>query len=191
MKTNVIETKLGQPKDRQANISIEIETITAAIAEKYLKLTAPHQRGIKSWSKAKITNDMKEVVWWFNGDPIVFNEDGYLVNGQHRLTGLISSLVKSLPFVVIRGVLREAYISIDCGVAKSVGDYFKFIEVANSNAAASTARWILRYLESKDGQILHQSIARRTDIELKETYYRQASQNLRIAVENGTHQELF
>jgi hypothetical protein len=155
-------TKLKQPKGKIACVSCEIKSISKGEAKRILERLAPHQRSIKSWSKARIVHDMSEGNWWFTGSPIVFDEDGFLIDGQHRINSFIESTLDECAFLFVDGVCREAYVAIDGGVGKSTGDYFKFNEIPNANAAAATARWLLRYDNSKEGQIFHQSLISRT-----------------------------
>jgi hypothetical protein len=155
-------TKIKQPKGNIASISCEVKTITKEEAKSLLCDIAPHQRAVKGWSKGKLIHDMNAGEWWFTGTPIVLDEDGFVIDGQHRLNSFIESTMSELPAIIVSGVCREAYIAIDGGVGKSVGDLFKFKEIPNANAAAATARWLLRYDRSIDGQIFHSSLVTRT-----------------------------
>ena len=154
--------KLKQPKGKTASVSCEIKTINKTGASDLLEKLAPHQRAVKGWSKARLVHDMNEGDWWFTGNPIVMDEDGFLIDGQHRLKSFIDSSMEECTFLFVYGVCREAYVAIDGGVGKGIGDYFKFNEIPNANAAAATARWLLRYDESKEGQIFHTSLITKT-----------------------------
>ena len=173
MTTQVIKSALKQPKGKTATVSCEIKTITKLEAQAIIERIAPHQRSVKSWSKARLIHDMNSDNWWFTGDPIVTDEDGFFIDGSHRLSSFVESNMDKCTFLFVSGVCREAYIAIDGGVGKSIGDYFKYNNIPNANSAAATARWLLRYDESKDGQIFHTSLINRTMTE--ESYHKRAA----------------
>lgn len=171
--------KLKQPKGKTCNVSCEIKTINKDGASSLIEKLAPHQRSVKAWSKARIIYDMNEGDWWFTGTPIVIDEDGFLIDGQHRLRSFIDSNMNECTFLFVYGVCREAYVAIDGGIGKGIGDYFKFNEIPNANAAAATSRWLLRYDESKNGQIFHTSLITKT---MTEQSYLKRSNEIQSAV---------
>ena len=86
-------------------ITMTVEDIGPAKAREYMKLNINNPRGgtmsrsvIKSYAE-----DMKAGLWQLNGEPIVFDEDGFLKDGQHRLAAILMSGV-TIRTVVIRGV---------------------------------------------------------------------------------------
>jgi hypothetical protein len=154
-----------QPDGKQYGITVTLHQITKAVAKELLSKTAPHQRKIKSWSKFKLVSDMNADNWWFTGTPIVLDSNGFLIDGQHRLEAFIESTKELEWFIVVYGVARNAYVAIDSGVGKSVGDYFKFEEIPNAIVAAATARWLFRYKKASNGALLHTSLITKTAIE--------------------------
>ena len=92
----------------KSGITMAVEDIGPAKAREYMKLNINNPRGgtmsrsvIKSYAE-----DMKAGLWQLNGEPIVFDEDGFLKDGQHRLAAILMSGV-TIRTVVIRGVAAD------------------------------------------------------------------------------------
>ena len=87
-------------------ITAKVEKITPEIAKEYLKMNSRNPRKRMDWSTInKYASDIAAGLWTLNGEAIIFDEDGYLVNGQHRLCGVVKA---NVPFqtLVVRGVAR-------------------------------------------------------------------------------------
>jgi len=158
----IIKQDVPQPHGKFDKIEVSIETLTIEQMGKALEGKAELQRGIKSWHRAKLVDDASCGQFWFNGSSIVFDDNGKLIDGQHRLSALVSAGV-TRPLLVVRGVSSKSYVVIDSGVGKSIGDFFKFKGIPNANASAAAARWILRYKNSNKGVIFHTSLVGRKD----------------------------
>lgn len=67
--------------------------------------------------------DMKLGKWFFTGCTIQFTTDGMLMNGQHRLKALASLKDENphltLPFLIVRGINKEAVQGTDVGNLRS------------------------------------------------------------------------
>lgn len=81
-----------------------VETITPAMAEEYLRHNehnprkTANRRQVESYAR-----DMAAGKWFINGEPIVFDANGDLKNGQHRLMAIIKANVP-VDMYVVRGV---------------------------------------------------------------------------------------
>ena len=69
-------------------MNVEVEKITPELAKKYLANNKIN-RGLNKNSVAKYATSMQEGRWKLNGEPIQFNCDGTLINGQHRLQACV------------------------------------------------------------------------------------------------------
>ena len=81
-----------------------VETITPAMAEEYLRHNEHNPR--KTASRRQVESyarDMAAGKWFINGEPIVFDANGDLKNGQHRLMAIIKANVP-VDMYVVRGV---------------------------------------------------------------------------------------
>jgi len=82
-------------------------------------------------NRAKVTNFidvwstvMKKGEWFLNGDTITMDRDGNMLDGQHRIEGVIKSGVP-VPMILITGIDPAAYSSKDCGKPRVVKDTFQ------------------------------------------------------------------
>ena len=95
------------------------ETITPQKARMYLDSSLGN-RPISRQFVTRYAADMRAGKWMVNGVPIIFDEDGHLIDGHHRLEAV---LVANVPvtFDVRRGVQHAAYTTIDNGRSRNFG----------------------------------------------------------------------
>ena len=84
-------------------ISMQVERISPAIAKEYLTANKNNYRKLSRSVVNRYAEDMKAGRWELNGEPIVFDENGCLKNGQHRLAAVITAGV-TVNLAVVRGV---------------------------------------------------------------------------------------
>lgn len=100
-----------------------VQTITPSYA-KYLLESNTINRSPSSKTIEKYSRDMMSGNWDSNGSAITLAEDGTLVDGQHRLMACIKA---NTPFetIVVTGVDKGAFKTVDCGRKRSVADVLK------------------------------------------------------------------
>lgn len=107
----------GKAVSHGAGISFTLETVTPETARSYLsqakQTRKPDTRAVGSYAKT-----MKSGAWVVNGQPIIFDTDGHLIDGVQRLTACI---VADTPFTtfVARGVHGDTLHTIDQHRARS------------------------------------------------------------------------
>jgi hypothetical protein len=79
--------------------------------------------------------------WMVNGETIIFDEDGYLANGQHRLTAALES-GKPITSFVMRGVSKRAFETIDNVKRRAVSDVLAIDGKLNTHTLAAALRAI-------------------------------------------------
>ena len=84
-------------------IEMTVEKITPEIAAEYLKVNVKNYRKLQRPVMKRYAEDMKAGRWELNGEPIVFDNNGMLKNGQHRLAAVILAGA-TVEMVVVRGV---------------------------------------------------------------------------------------
>jgi len=84
-------------------IKMSVEKISPEIAAEYLKVNVKNYRKLQRSVIKRYAEDMKAGRWELNGEPIVFDNNGMLKNGQHRLAAIIMSGV-TVEIAVVRGV---------------------------------------------------------------------------------------
>lgn len=62
----------------------------------------------------KMAEEMKSGEWVYTGEPIIFDNEGILIDGQHRMSAVINSGTTQ-KFVIVFGLPRKSVIKIDSG----------------------------------------------------------------------------
>jgi len=115
--------------------------ITPALAEEWLALRYKGQRILKDRQIRKIATAILRNEWRENGATIVFNKQGALIDGQHRLRAIMKAgrTVRSL---VVDGVssTEATFQSIDDSLARAPSDFLQ-CKHRHNVAAAGKILW--------------------------------------------------
>ena len=113
---------LSEPSARQENpvITHKVLAITPDMAYEYLTRNTSN-RHIRQEHVDALARDMKAGRWQVTGAPIVFDHNGVLLDGQHRLCAVIEADTV-IVMMVVTGVDPEAQDVIDTGIKRTVGD---------------------------------------------------------------------
>lgn len=103
------------------NINVSIETISPIQASKMLEEINVANRKISTARVLQYKTDMQTGDWKFNGDVIRIDENGVLIDGQHRLTAVAQSGIP-FEFLVVRGIQSKDKHTIDSGKSRTGGD---------------------------------------------------------------------
>lgn len=93
-------------------------------------------------SKERVRNyahDMKDGKWVRNGETIIVDEEGAVIDGQHRLHAIVAADV-SIPMLVAYGVQRSHAKTIDQGASRTVYNGLQMSGWKNSSAIIATVR---------------------------------------------------
>lgn len=129
------------------NLISRVETITPVLAEEYLKHNT-NNRQLRKNIVSYYAKQMRDGQWMLNGESIVFNEQGTLVDGQHRLAAVIESGT-SVDMLVVRNADRDSFATIDSGITRKVQDTFYVKGIPNPTQVASI---INRYFLLKENR---------------------------------------
>ncbi len=88
------------------DIAVKVETITPPMAKEYLRANTNNYRKLSRSRVKQYAADISAGKWELNGETIVFDENGVLKDGQHRLAGVVMS-GKSIQTFVIRGISAD------------------------------------------------------------------------------------
>lgn len=127
---------------------MSLEFITPALASEYLANGADSQRRLNGKRVTAMARDMQKGRWFQTGVPLGFNEEGKLVDGQHRLNALIASKVKGLEFYVQYNLSPDVISVLDTGGKRSTRDFFYMEGHSYANELASASRHIYVYMET-------------------------------------------
>lgn len=121
------------------DVHMSIERITPEIAEKMLH-TNVNNRDPKREAIAKA---IRNAQWKLNGATIVFDNNGILLDGQNRLMACIKA---DMPIVtvVVRGIGKNAQITMDTGVKRALADYLKLNGYKNVSIVGAAGLMIYR-----------------------------------------------
>lgn len=118
--------------------------VTPQLAARWL---TNQQRGrhVRPSIVAKYANDMGCGYWVMNPQPIIFGEDGQLLDGQHRLKAVIESGC-TVRFLVTRGAPPETNLVVDTGAPRKFGDYLTIHRgVANGRGVAAVVKFVVEW----------------------------------------------
>jgi hypothetical protein len=119
------------------------ETVTPKLASAWLGKNT-NNRPVSRYNVEKIASAISSGEWIVNGDAIRFDEDGNLMDGQHRLMGVVKSGL-SINTLVVRDVASSAFMTIDTGKVRSSSDALGIAGESNTTALASMLRFVLQY----------------------------------------------
>jgi len=104
-------------------VRFKVEEISPQTAESYLnynKINRPLRKGLVE----KYASDMLNGLWGMTHQAIAFDEQGNILDGQHRLWAIVES-GKTIEMPVARGLAPEARDYIDQGAPRTVVDVAK------------------------------------------------------------------
>jgi len=133
------------------HIRIALLIATPGWAAEVLGLCNTRNRKLTStWARLRAA--IVRGAWRLNGECIVFDRNGVLVDGQHRLTAIAQS-GRAVPVLVIYGVDPEAFVTMDQGKKRSGADVLSTAEDYRDHAHTIAAA--LTWLARKEHRQLH------------------------------------
>jgi len=106
---------IAQAKMDASNVKTEIVMLTPELAKEFLEHNFERQRQVNKGRVKKYAADMLAGHWRVTYDALRFDEDGYLVDGQHRCLAVIESGVCLPNILVVRDLPRDAFLVLDQG----------------------------------------------------------------------------
>jgi hypothetical protein len=134
---------LHQPFNEN-EIRTQVVIVTPHMASEWLKNAlrnrTPSSRRIDMYAES-----MRNGLWKLNGEPLLFDAKGRLMDGRHRLTACVQS---GSPFetLCVFGVSHDVMETINTGVVRSPGDALQVIfDTQNSRHLAASLTWLWVY----------------------------------------------
>lgn len=115
------------------------------LARKWLEQNVSN-RQVRPARVKEYTKAMTDGRWLYTADPIRFDVDGRLIDGQHRLLAVVKSGTEQQMHVV-RGLAREAQDAVDTGAARTASDALKVRGFKHGPQLAVTVpivNWLLK-----------------------------------------------
>lgn len=129
-----------------ATLPLAIDKITQSVvlvgadtATRWLEHN-PRNRPILDVTVARYRRDMADGNWLFAADPIRFNSEGALLDGQHRLTAHSQVPGLTLPYLVVRGLPDETQMVMDQGRKRTPGQQLALKGIPDYNRLAAAAK---------------------------------------------------
>lgn len=122
-------------------VQIRLVFVTPELAANYELLNAAAQRNKSVDTSATYAADMDAREWVFIGDPIRFDVNGRMIDGQHRAEAVVQS-GKGQWMIVITGLPEGVMRYVDMGRRRSYADTLKIRDIPNHIAVASLVRSI-------------------------------------------------
>jgi hypothetical protein len=91
-----------------------------------------------------IVKQINDGSWMINGETIVFDKYGSLIDGQHRLKAIAQS-GKTVASYVIFEIESSAFITIDTGKVRSASDALSIEGIPNHKYVAAVCRKLINY----------------------------------------------
>lgn len=122
--------------------------VTPSLAEVWLKKNS-HNRKLQRATVSRYAADMREGRWVLTAEPITFDTEGRLMDGQHRLWAVVESDV-AVDFLMVEDAPPEGYTVINAGRRRSVADALSVDGVPDAFHTAAAARLCLLYDSAPD-----------------------------------------
>lgn len=117
-----------------------IESVTPELAKKILDGDPGRNRRQRPQRVTRYASDMRAGKWRLTGEPVRLDENGVLLNGQHRMAAIIQSGC-TVPLMFVSGISTSTMLVQDCGLPTSADDW---MPIENAPAVTRLTRAVLR-----------------------------------------------
>lgn len=122
-----------------------VEKITPELATKILEDAKEiRNRNVTDSHVDWLASQMKAGKWGLNGESIIFDDEGQLLDGQHRLWAVCQSGV-TIESLVTRGVDRRQFATIDTGAGRTTGNVLSISGEKSTLVLSAALGWLHRY----------------------------------------------
>lgn len=116
--------------------------VTPQLAKQWLLTNTDNRKPSPAWV-SKLARDMRNGQFPNVGETIKFDEDGHLIDGQHRLMAIVES-GKTIEFFVIEGIPREDRFKMDKNRRRSASDELTMgYGIPSAKSAQAVCRLVL------------------------------------------------
>lgn len=122
-------------------------TLTPQLANKFLA-NNPNNRRLSESRARKLADAILRGEWKFNGESIIVANDGSLLDGQHRCRAVVLADT-SIQVVLVEGIEKSAFSTIDIGEKRSVGQIFDMHGFAHGSILSAAISVLEMYVENR------------------------------------------
>jgi hypothetical protein len=130
------------------SVTHRVETVGPKKAAKYLTKN-PKNRKISPVVWKRYAKAMVEGNWALTGEPLIFDDDGNLLDGQHRLTACVESGV-SFTTLVIRGIDKDTWAKMNIGRSRTLANVLQAENIPYANRIASAANMAMAIEDAEE-----------------------------------------
>lgn len=127
---------------------VAIVYVTPAMAKEFLENKAKNRK-VRTANRDFLSRQVK-TAWAFTGQPLIFDMEGKLQDGQHRCTACVMS-GKAFITLAVKGIASDAFDRMDIGAKRTAGDILG-IEGGSPNAvlAGASVPHLVNYREHQN-----------------------------------------
>lgn len=129
---------LDSSGERAAKLVISPEMAAWLLAERN-----PRNRRLSSGLVERLTGVLKKGRWQVNGETLIFDWDGNLLNGQHRLTACVKAGTAITTWIIF-GIDPEAFTTMDRGKSRNNSDDLGLLGESNTRLLSAVITMIWR-----------------------------------------------
>lgn len=126
-----------------ANVKTRVLKLTPSRAQGFLDSMVANRK-LSDRRVEMLADALSRGEYVFNGDPLKFNSQGRMVDGQHRCAAVIKSGV-SIPILIVENLKPSAIETIDGGKPRSMSDRLQMKGYIYTNEIASLALLLWKY----------------------------------------------
>lgn len=139
--------------------------ITPAMAAKYIEMNRLPNRHLKHIHIRILAREMQAGRWQCNGEPLIFDPEGNILDGQHRLHAIVLSGM-TIESYLVHGISPGVMPTLDRGSLRSIGDVLGMRGESNRTQLGAALTWLWSY--GNGGlQTYHNPVTRPTTGELE------------------------
>lgn len=124
----------------RAAVKARVRLVTPKLAADWLTRN-PRNRPLSEKFATRYAAEMKVGRWEMNGQPVVLDTDGNLIDGQHRLRAVVLTGM-AVPMLVVEGVHPGTFQTIDQGRKRSLAQYLQLDGEHRANTLAGSLAWL-------------------------------------------------
>ena len=161
----------------------DIVNMTPTMAERFLTANT-HNRKLDERRVDQLTKMIARGEWQFNGSAIVFDTNGVLVDGQHRLAAIAQAGIACQSLVVC-GVEASSQLTIDSGKSRNTADQLTLLGCPSATSVAGLLLRIFFWdtvLENGEKDLKHQGWNRASTKQLLDLFHQIGQEPLVEAV---------
>lgn len=133
----------------------EYVLVTPEIARKWLRQNKRNRR-LRARVARRLAASMRKGVWHPSNDTLCFDENGVLMNGQHRLTAIIEAN-QPQEMLVQYGMPEESFMWMDAQERRALADHLQLVGQENYTQTAAIGKRLAFYAK---GGLLTKEVAR-------------------------------